>query len=29
MEILPDRLGTWLHDETGKRAFDPGVDTKA
>ena len=19
MEILPDRLGTWLHDETGKR----------
>ena len=21
MEILPDRLGTWLHDETGSRAF--------
>lgn len=22
MEILPERWGTWLHDETGKRAYD-------
>ena len=21
MEVLPDRLGTWVHDETAKRAF--------
>jgi len=21
MEVLPEKLGTWLHDETARRAF--------
>ena len=23
LEILPERAGTWLHDETARRAFEP------
>lgn len=23
MEILPERIGTWLHDETARRAWGP------
>ncbi len=23
MEFLPERLGTWLHDDTAKRAWGP------